>query len=132
MRQPALAVSVKDHVLYTHLHARFKTVTQPPHMLCALGHLFHRQSRSSPEGHDSGDRFSPGATLALLMAAYYLLYEAHAASNKERAHALRRIELMSGEREQVAAQRFNVSRHASGSLHRVRMKPQMTTASSAE
>src|ERR1043165_545366 len=126
MWQSSFAVSVEDDIFNSGSHARFKSISQSLDMRGALVHLFKGETRGCAKGDDASDRFRSGATFALLMPADILRDEPHAATNEERARALRRVEFVSGEREQVAAKIFNINGHPSSRLNRICVKAQVT------
>jgi len=71
------------------------------------------------EADDAGDVFGAGAALALVGSAEEEGLEAGAAAGVEDADALGRVELVSGDAEQMAADGLDVDGDLSGSLHRV-------------
>src|ERR1051325_1663040 len=89
------------------------------------------KARRLGEGDDARDRFRPGPSFTLLMAADVLRGEAHAASYEERAHTLRRIKLVRREREQIATERLRIDGHSTCCLHCVCVKPEVAATTRA-
>ena len=85
---------------------------QPCH--CLLGR--------APQANDAGDILRAGTPPALMQPAKKHGLEPHIAPHKQRARALRRIHLVAGEAEQVAAQRLHIQRQLARALDRIRVE----------
>ena len=81
-----------------------------------------RDFRSLAEAHDAGDIFRAGAALALVRSAEEERLEARAAADIENADALRRVQLVPGDAEQMAADGLDVDGNFAGGLDGVRVE----------
>ena len=90
-------------------------------MSCALraATLVGGETERGGEADGAGDVLGAGAAVALLRAADDLRGERRAASHVQRADALRAVDLVRGDREQVDAERIDVEVERAGGLHGV-------------
>ena len=94
-----------------------------------LGHGFHRLGHfctadlcRDAEGGDLRRGFRAGTNAALLPAAVDVGRQLQPAADVERADALRRMDLVTADGDEVRAERFGRKRHLQKALHRVRVQ----------
>src|SRR5712691_8927459 len=131
MRQPSLAVAIKNNVFNAPINAGFESVAQTTNVLRSLIQLLAGKFCCRTKSNDTGDSFRAGSSFSLLMPADILSDQTHASANVQRSRSFRRIKLMSRQRKQIATQPFHSKGNSSGSLHGVCVKPEMAMARSA-
>src|SRR5262245_20539744 len=110
MRQTQFAISIQHKILDMRSQLLFEPVAEPADMFVAFGHFLLGQFSSGPKGNNVRHRFGSAATLALLMSAMLERKQTDTFSNKKRARSFRRINLMRGQRKQIASQSLHVKR----------------------
>src|ERR1051326_2912627 len=108
VRQTLIATTVEGDVSDLRFNLGLESISQRAHVLVATIHFRLSYFRSHAKRHDVCDRFSSGATLALLMAADLLRGDAQATTNEQRPDSFLRIHLVCGKRQQITAQRLHI------------------------
>ena len=94
-------------------------VPQGRDLLCVLVHIGAGFRQGCRHGRDAGDVFRAAALAALLRAALDEVREDDAAPRVKHTHALRAVELVRGQAQQIDMHRVHVDLHVARRLHRV-------------
>src|SRR5580698_285720 len=100
----------------------FQAIAQRSDARAVRHQILARQFRSFSHAYDARNIFGARAAIAFVMATVELRFERRAGANVERASALRPVNFVGGNGEQVHAEAVYVERHLSGGLHGVAMQ----------
>src|SRR5215218_11402332 len=128
MAQAPLAITIHHDIRNALQHCRLKLVAQRAVMNRTLFEFFACEFRRLTKSNDAGNVLRARAPLALLMSTHILSKETNTSANVKRTGAFRRIQLMRGERQQIATKLIHVQTQSPASLNRIRMKPEMSLA----
>ena len=105
------------HIVQRLFECRLDTFPKRCHMLQRLPHLLFPELCRRAEGSDLRRGFGAGAHAALLTAAENIRRKLQAAADIERADALRRVDLVTADRDEICAELVCANRNFQESLH---------------
>ena len=121
VRQPLGALADEHEPRHLRPQPRQQQAGQPREPRAGLGERLARQPAGDAEPDDAGHVLGPRPQPPLLPGPDDHRPQAHPAPHEERADALRGVELVSGDRQEVDAERRHVDRHLAERLRRVGM-----------
>src|ERR1039458_9583964 len=123
IRHTCCTVAIHSRVFDLREDTLLQPVARCGHLLViAAVERFFRNLRGLAQANDSGYVLRPGATRTLMPAAVKQRLKASSLPHIERSYALWRVNLVAGNREELATDSRHINRNFGGRLHRVRMK----------
>ena len=123
IRNPRRTTTIHARSLGRAKNRRLQPVTQPGHFLTGpIRKPAERNLRRLAQSHNAGHVFRSSPPLPLMPPAVEQRLQPSSLAHIQRPHSLRRVQLVTGNRQQVAANPVHIQRHLGRRLHGIRME----------
>ena len=123
VRNARRAVAVHASFFHLRENSLLQAVAQRGHLLVVTAfEALHRQLRSLAQRDNSRNILRSGAPRTFMPPAVKQRLKMRSLAHVKRAHALRRVHLVAGNRKRITANPLHINRNLARGLHRVRMK----------